>query len=404
MSEAVGIGEAKVLIVDDSTVNLDLLRNMLQPMGYQIFFATSGEMALEVAAGSEPDVILLDAMMPGIDGFETCRRLKAAEELRDIPVIFVTARTETKDLALGFEVGGVDYITKPVKQPEVLARVRTHLQIRALIRQQREHLDALELAQRDLQELNATKDKFMSSIAGDLQNSLKEISVASRTLTESAATCNIGEDDVERQLQGVNSSAESVLRLLENILEWPRVQLGQKLDLFRMDVTDKDLGHLTSGLDNLRFLSLADTNVTNEGLVHLKDLKELQELHLDATQVNDDGLPLLTGLENLEVLDLKETQVTDAGLAQLQPLKKLRGLYLTRTGIGDDGLAHLAGFQDMQILILWQTKVTDQGLVHLESLKNLRELILWNTAVTEEGIERLARVLPECDISLDMYA
>jgi DNA-binding response OmpR family regulator len=404
MNEAVEIGEAKVLIVDDSTVNLDLLRNMLQPVGYQIFFATSGEMALEVAAGSQPDVILLDAMMPGIDGFETCRRLKASEKMRDIPVIFVTAKTETKDLALGFEVGGVDYITKPVKQPEVLARVRTHLQIRALIRQQQQHLEALELAQRDLQELNATKDKFMSSIAGDLQSSLKEISVASRTLTESAASCSLGEDDVERQLQGVNSSAESVLQLLENILEWPRVQLGQKLDLFRMDVTDKDLGHLTSGLDNLRFLSLADTNVTNEGLVHLKDLKELQELHLDATQVNDDGLPLLTCLENLEVLDLKETQVTDAGLARLQPLKKLRGLYLTRTGIGDEGLSHLSGFSDMQILILWQTKVTDKGLAHLESLKNLQELILWNTDVTEEGVERLARALPECDISLDMYA
>jgi DNA-binding response OmpR family regulator len=404
MNEAVEIGEARVLIVDDSTVNLDLLRNMLQPVGYQIFFATSGEMALEVAAGSEPDIILLDAMMPGIDGFETCRRLKASEQLRDIPVIFVTAKTETKDLALGFDVGGVDYITKPVKQPEVLARVRTHLQIRALIRQQKEHLDALELAQRDLQELNATKDKFMSSIAGDLQDSLKEISNASRALTDSAASCNIGEDQVEQQLQGVNSSAESVLRLLENILEWPRVQLGQKLDLFRMDVTDKDLGHLTSGLDNLRFLSLADTNVTNEGLVHLQGLTELQELHLDATGVTDEGLPLLLALENLEILDLKETQVTDAGLALLKPLQKLRGLYLTRTGIGDDGLAHLSGFQQMQILILWQTKVTDKGLEHLGSLQNLRELILWNTDVTEAGVERLSQMLPECDISLDMYA
>ncbi|MBL7204030.1 MAG: two-component system response regulator [Desulfobacteraceae bacterium] len=115
----------KVLVVDDEPNNLQLLGQILQD--YQLSFATDGTKALDVAWKVKPDIILLDIMMPEMDGYETCRRLKADPETSKIPVIFVTAMEKMEDEYRGFEVGGVDYITKPVSAPIVLARVRTHL-------------------------------------------------------------------------------------------------------------------------------------------------------------------------------------------------------------------------------------------------------------------------------------
>jgi len=118
---------AEILIVDDIPDNLNLLCQTLESEGYNIIAAPSGEIALQIVARIQPDLILLDIMMPGMDGFETCRRFKADKRLADIPVIFITARDETESVVEGFQVGGVDYITKPFQKEEVLVRVHTHL-------------------------------------------------------------------------------------------------------------------------------------------------------------------------------------------------------------------------------------------------------------------------------------
>lgn len=393
---------ASVLIVDDAPANLDLLRRILEPEGCQIFFATNGEMALQVAPECAPDIVLLDVMMPGMDGFETCRRLKAHETLRSVPTIFVTAKTDVVDLAKGFEVGGVDYVTKPVRPLEVAARVSAHLKIRRLIAEQRKNLAQLEQAKRELQELNATKDRFLSNVGRSVQDALAEISGASASLRHSLAQPGSGGEELNERLGLVNASAENLLRLLENILEWPRVQLGQKLDLLETKITDRELGYLLGSLDNLRFLSLAGTRVTNAGLEHLLALKSLQELHLDYTQITDEGLSLVATLQGLQVLDLKGTAVTDAGIACLKPLSNLRGLYLTRTRISDAGLYQLAPLKRLETLILWDTAIGDHGIVHLHAMSSLREVILWGTAVTEGGAEALRKALPECDVSTSM--
>ena len=180
--------QAKLLIVDDKTANLDLLREMLTPLGHQIFFATSGAKALEIATSVLPDLVLLDVMMPEMDGFETCRRFKQDQALGEIPIIFVTARTDVEDLARGFAAGAVDYITKPVKQPEVHARVATHLRIQGLIAQQREHLAALEQARGELEALNDAKDKFLSNLGREVSTSLAQIADTSASIRESANT------------------------------------------------------------------------------------------------------------------------------------------------------------------------------------------------------------------------
>ena len=121
-----------ILIVDDNPDNLELLLFVLSDSDFSVLLATDGESAIKKVEEAHPDLILLDVMMPGIDGFETCRRLKANESSKDIPVIFMTALSETVDKVRGFNVGAVDYITKPMQEEDLKARVTTHLTIRNL--------------------------------------------------------------------------------------------------------------------------------------------------------------------------------------------------------------------------------------------------------------------------------
>jgi putative two-component system response regulator len=130
MADATYVEKPTILVVDDAPDNLSLMSGLLKDL-YKVKIANNGERALKVAAtGTPPDLILLDIMMPVMDGYETCRNLKAAPETRDIPVIFLTAKAEVEDEMKGFELGAVDYITKPISPPVVLARVQTHLQLK----------------------------------------------------------------------------------------------------------------------------------------------------------------------------------------------------------------------------------------------------------------------------------
>jgi signal transduction histidine kinase len=131
-SKSIDFQNYSILIIDDNPTNLSVLVDYLEDWGFEIMVARDGETGLERAQIAHPDLILLDVMMPGIDGFETCQRLKADEETAGIPVIFMTALDSTEDKIKGFEIGGVDYVTKPIQHQEVLARVTTHLRIHDL--------------------------------------------------------------------------------------------------------------------------------------------------------------------------------------------------------------------------------------------------------------------------------
>ncbi|WP_418321440.1 response regulator [Piscinibacter sakaiensis] len=131
-----------VLIVDDVPDNLAVLHDALDESGYTVLIATDGETALQRAAQAMPDIILLDAMMPGIDGFEVARRLKADEETAHIPIVFMTGLTETEHVVSAFNAGGVDYVTKPIRVQEVLARMSVHMQGARQARHARNALDA----------------------------------------------------------------------------------------------------------------------------------------------------------------------------------------------------------------------------------------------------------------------
>ena len=156
-----------ILIIDDNPTNLRVIVKYLEFYKFEILVARNGIIGLQRAKYAQPDIILLDVMMPEMDGFETCRRLKADDSTVDIPVIFMTALTSTEDKVKGFKVGAVDYVTKPIQQAEVLARISTHLRIRDLTRNLQQQTVALqntnEVLAQALEDLKATQKQLIES-------------------------------------------------------------------------------------------------------------------------------------------------------------------------------------------------------------------------------------------------
>jgi CheY-like chemotaxis protein len=149
----------RIMIVDDTPVNLELLHKLLSAHGYQTAAFTSGELAWQALETSAPDLILLDINMPGMNGYELCGRIKKRDDLKDIPVIFLSGMNEMVDKLNAFHTGGVDYITKPFQGEEVLIRVKTHLKIRQQQRQLKENFDALQKLEQTLEESLETLKK-----------------------------------------------------------------------------------------------------------------------------------------------------------------------------------------------------------------------------------------------------
>ena len=172
----------RILIVDDDRLNIRILGGILKGEGYTLADADSGEKALESYAKFLPHLVLLDVMMPGIDGFETCRQLKKSYGDDCAPVIFITAKNESDDVVEGLSAGGADYLPKPFKPKEVLARIRSHLQNQMLAEQQKQLVDQLNKA-------DAAKNRFLGMAAHDLRNPLSSI----RGLAEFLSDGTVGE-------------------------------------------------------------------------------------------------------------------------------------------------------------------------------------------------------------------
>ena len=185
-----------LLVVDDIPDNLRLLLNFLGKQGFKVLIGQDGKEAINTAEFAQPDLILLDVMMPGMDGFEVCKTLKNNETTKDIPIIFMTARTDSVDKLKGFELGAADYIGKPFEQEEVLARINTQLKLHKLHQQllaeinRRKQAEISWQADRDglaksmveLRQLNAdlthatqVKDEFLANMSHELRLSLIHI-------------------------------------------------------------------------------------------------------------------------------------------------------------------------------------------------------------------------------------
>jgi signal transduction histidine kinase len=202
--------QCNILIVDDVSKNIQLLGSILRQEGYSLSFATSGKQALDMVVSDTFDLILLDVMMPEMDGFEVCKRLKQQPDIRDIPVIFLTAKAEAESVVNGFELGAVDYVTKPFNVKELLARVKAHLTI---IQQRRQ-----------LEQLNASKDTFLSMIAHDLRSPFSALQHLIH-LTAEQITAS-GHTTLEQTMKLIETSTDNLHALLENLLTWSRIQRG----------------------------------------------------------------------------------------------------------------------------------------------------------------------------------
>ncbi len=209
--------DATIFIVDDVDSNITVAGSVLKQMGYRILFAKTGREAIENIKKYKPDLILLDIMMPGIDGFGVCENLKNIPETKDIPIIFLTAKNNIESITKGFRLGGVDYITKPFNMEELTVRIKTHLE---LLSKNRE----LERQRCELEKLNNTKDKFFSIIAHDLKGPFSGFITLSEVLNSRFEQITI--EDLQELIVSLNSSAKLLNELLDNLLTWSQVQRG----------------------------------------------------------------------------------------------------------------------------------------------------------------------------------
>lgn len=215
-----------LLVVDDEVINIDIL---LDAFGdeYSVHVATNGAAALDSVHKAPPDLIILDVMMPGMDGFEVCRRLKADPISQEIPVIFLTSLNETTDKAKGFTVGGVDYVTKPFQFADVRARVEVHLELR---RQKQE----LQQSYDKLRELETLRDNLVHMIVHDLRSPLSVV-INCLELAEMEA---LPTDAADWIAKGLNSS-RTLLGMVSTLLDISKIEAGQMtLDVAAVDMEE----------------------------------------------------------------------------------------------------------------------------------------------------------------------
>ena len=241
--------EYTILIVDDVISNVLLLKVLLTSQKFKVITAGNGIEALDIATKEQPDLILLDVMMPGMSGFEVAEKLKVNPVIQHIPIIFLTALNSTSDIVKGFQVGANDFISKPFNKEELVIRVRHQISLIA----------AKRIIIRQTEELRKTmqgRDKLYSVIAHDLRSPLGTIKMVLNMLVMSLPPETIGEDLYE-MLKNTNKSTEELFSLLDNLLKWTKSQVG------RLNVVsqDYDLTDSISGVLEIFNLVAGEKNI-----------------------------------------------------------------------------------------------------------------------------------------------
>ncbi|MDG5767860.1 hybrid sensor histidine kinase/response regulator [Balneolales bacterium ANBcel1] len=216
-----------ILIVDDYSKNLQLMETILQRKGYDTVLASNGREAIDILRNTKPDLVLLDIMMPEMDGYETCRVIKSDERVASIPVIFLTGKNDTEDVVKGLKIGASDYITKPFNTTELLLRVDTQVRLK-------KSQDELIEKNQELQQLNTSKDKFFSIISHDLKSPFQGLIGLTELLYEDIE--QMGKEDIHEFAKMINESSRNLLNLLENLLEWSVLERNK--EVFEAETTD----------------------------------------------------------------------------------------------------------------------------------------------------------------------
>lgn len=265
--------EASVLIVDDTEPNVRLLAHVVKKEGYEVMAAFSGSDALSLIEKRKPDIILLDVMMPEMNGFEVCEYLKDHEEYKDIPVIFLSALSETDSKVQGFNVGGVDYITKPFQREEVLARIDLHVKLRKLQAELSNKVEQLKQREESLEKLNAEKDELMRIVGHDFRNPVTGIMGLAGFLED-----NIENIDVSEQsdiLGIIKGSGQKLLNLVNGLLN-----KEEKASISELILQELDLR--TTILD---IIDLHRPTAVNKGIIIEKELQEMSRKTVDKHKI-----------------------------------------------------------------------------------------------------------------------
>ncbi len=320
-----------ILLVDDNLQNLKVLGNMLQETGYHLRFAKNGIQALEAVRKKKPDLILLDIMMPDLDGFEVCRQLKQNLQTHDIPIIFLTARVEQEDIIKGFELGAVDYVTKPFNHKELISRVRTHIELKAA-------REALVLKIEELQQANITKEKLLSIISHDLVNLFNSLMNFSLLLTESE---ELSVEQQNKYLLMISQSSNQGYHLLKNLLDWLRNQTG-KIQVIPVSVNLKWLIER-----NIEFLS---SQAKNKNITLCSTVESATTVFADQNMLDTIIRNLLANaikftpnfgkveITSQQQASMMELSVLDTGMGiKPEDIQRIfQGRYYTTTGTGNE--------------------------------------------------------------------
>jgi signal transduction histidine kinase len=294
--------KASILIVDDNPQNLQLLGSIVYNKGYNVSISSTGANALVSISQQPPDLILLDIQMPEMDGFEVCKILKSNPITKDIPIIFLTAVTDIKNIIRGFESGAVDYITKPFNKAELIARIATHIE--------------LKLSREKLTELNAAKDKFFSIIAHDLRNPTYTLKLLLHQMANNYSS--FSKEEIILYLKGLQDASENLYELLDDLLLWSKSQWGG----------------LAIKTEKLNLQAVVNTKIAQCSSAAKNKNIEIKSTVKDNVFVNADEMMLKTVLLNLLSNAIKFTNYNGLIEITAKPTDQLIKVSVKDSGVG----------------------------------------------------------------------
>lgn len=304
--------DVKILVVDDISENIQVIGSILMEQRYDVSFAKSGAEALEMLGKSNFDLVLLDILMPGMDGFEVCRIIRSKYPGHEVPIVFLTARSDIDSVIRGFELGAQDYLTKPFKTEELLARVRTQVELKKqneqlermnenLEQKVKERTNELEKAYQQLGVLENAKNNFLSLISHELRTPLNILNGFTEILQDS-----LTEQEHLESLRYIRESTEKLINLSETALLITEIQLGkyirdfQQVNLF--ELTRDAVSRLSSNTGKLSVKNNVDKDTRVFGDYPLLLNSVLRLLENAAEAVTDSGVIRITASEDLEMV------------------------------------------------------------------------------------------------------